>query len=190
MQRKILRHDRNEWCELEIRLQDGRLSICGSSGYVATAAQAKREARESWASYYEEIGDDERRALNRRLGCRSPNGFARRVAEVDGELHGVDVHSELDGGRRVLITTSCGQIRDELQRWFPEAQPLFPWHLNDMRPGCEHQEQAERDGREQYTIGEACEVCGYRYGSEWRKRELPTDIVCLAETICQDEVTA
>ena len=188
MQRKILRENGREWCELEIRLQDGRLSICGSSGYILTRAQAKREASESWASYYDEVSDDERRELNRRLGCRSPNGFARRIAEADGELHGLDVHKEYRS--RVFVTSSCGQIREDLQRWFPEAQPLFPWHLNDMRPGCEHQEQAERDGREQYTTGEACEVCGYRYGSEWRKRELPTDIVCLAETICQDEVTA
>lgn len=187
MERKILRQNDSEWCELEIRLQDGRLSICGSSGYIVTRAQAKREARESWASYYEEIDDEQRRELNRKLGCRSANGFARRIAEVDGELHGLDVHREYR--KRVLVTSSCGQIRDDLERWFPEAAELFPWHLNDMRPGCEHQEQAERDGREQYVTGEACEVCGYRHGSAWQKRELPADVIKLAETIGQ-EVTA
>ena len=182
MERKILRQKRNKWCELEIRLHDGRLSICGASGYVVTRAQAKREARESWASYYDEVGDDERRELNERLRCRSANGFAKRVAECDGELHGVDVHSE--DGNRVLVTTSCGQIRDDLARWFPEAAPLFAWHLNDMRADCEHQEQAVRDGRDKYEIGDECEVCGYRYGHEWRKRELPADVIKLAETVC------
>jgi hypothetical protein len=184
MERKILRENGSEWCELEIRLQDGRLSICGATGYILPRARAKREARESMASYYDEVSDDERRRLNEKLGCRSANGFARRVAEEDGELAGLDVHKEYC--RRVLITSSCGQIREDLQRWFPEAAPLFPWHLNDMRPGCEHQEQAERDGREQYTTGEACEVCGYRHGSAWQTRELPAEIVQLAETVCQD----
>jgi len=181
MERKVLRQTDSEWCELEIRLRDGRLSICGATGYVLSRAQAKREARESWASYYDEVGDEERRELNRRLGCRSANGFARRVAELDGELHGVDVHRE--DGDRILVTSSCGQIREDLARWFPEAQPLFAWHLNDMRADCEHQQAAVEAGHEKYAVGDACEVCGYRYGHEWRKRELPVEIIELAETV-------
>lgn len=182
MQRKIVRRKGREWCELEIKLNEGRLSVCGASGYVLTRGQAKREAHESWASYYEEVSDEERRELNRKLGCRSPNGFARRVLESDGDLHGVDVHSEGDDGR-VLVMQSCGQIRDDLQKWFPEAAPLFDWHLNDMRPDCEHQEQAVRDGRAKYAVGEECEECGYQYGHEWRKRELPAEIIELARTV-------
>lgn len=183
MNRKIVRRKDGEWCELEIRLQDGRLSITGASGYELTPAQARREARESWANYYEEVGDEERRELNQRLNCRSANGFARRVTAIDGEYHGLDVHSETDDNR-VLVTTSCGQIRDDLERWFPEARELFGWHLNDMRPDCEHQEAAVANGRERYQCGDVCEVCYYRYGSEWRKRELPAAIIRLAETVC------
>lgn len=186
MERKILRQTDSEWCEIEIRLQDGRLSICGMSGYIVTAAQARREAREMNASLYEELSDDDRRGYNERLGCRSANGFARRVAELDGDYAGLDVHGDVNDGKHVMITMSCGQIREDLQRWFPEAQPLFPWHLNDMKPDCEHQEQAVQDGREPYCNSEACEVCGYKYGHAWHKRELPAEIVELAETVCAD----
>lgn len=184
MERKVLRQNGSEWCELEIRLRDGRLSICGAGGYVVSRAQAKREARESMANYWDETTAEDREQLGKRLGCRSANGFARRVVEADGELAGVEVHSE--DGNRVLVTSSCGQIREELARWFPEAAPLFGWHLNDMRPDCEHQEQAVRDGREPYEVGDYCEVCDYRYGSEWKRRELPASIIELAETVCRD----
>lgn len=182
MERKILRVGDTEWCEIEIKLRDGRLSICGMSGYIATAAQARREAHEMNASLYDELSDDDRREYNDRLRCRSANGFARRVAECDGEYAGLDVHGDLDDGRRVMVTTSCGQIREELQRWFPEAEPLYPWHLNDMRPDCEHQEAAG----DRYGMGDACEVCGYRYGSAWLRRELPPEIVKMAKTVCAD----
>ena len=185
MRRTITRHADGEWCEIEIKLRDGRLSICGSAGYVLTPAQARREAHEMNASLYDELSDDERRDFNRRLRCRSANGFARRIAECDGEYAGIDVHGELDDGR-VLVTTSCGQIREELQKWFPEAADLYPWHLNDMRADCEHQEAAVAGGRERYECGDVCEVCGYRYGSAWLKRDLPAEIVALAETVCQD----
>lgn len=182
MNRKILRRDANEWCEIEIKLVDGRLSICGTAGYIVSRAQAKREARETWASYYDDADDEERRKLNERLRCRSANGFARRVIECDGELYGVDVHA--DEGDHVLVTSCCGQIRDELLRWFPEAAPLLRWHLNDMRADCEHQEAAVAGGRAKYECGDACEVCGYRYGSAWLKRELPAEVIELAETVC------
>lgn len=184
MERKILRQNGSEWCEIEIRLRDGRLSICGATGHVISRAQAKREARESWANYWDETTAEQREALGRQFGCRSANGFARHVVECDGELAGVDVHRE--DGNRVLVTSSCGQIREDLQRWFPEAAPLFPWHLNDMRADCEHQEAAVAGGRAKYECGDDCEVCGYRYGSAWLKRELPAEVIELAETVCTE----
>ena len=32
MKRKILREKGNKWCEVEIEIKDGRLSVCGSEG--------------------------------------------------------------------------------------------------------------------------------------------------------------
>lgn len=63
MERKIVRVKDGEWCSLELRLENGRLSICGSAGHVATRAQAKRMAIESWISYFEE---DEREIASMR----------------------------------------------------------------------------------------------------------------------------
>lgn len=44
-------------------------------------------------------------------------------------------------GTEALV--SCGPIREELSRFFPEAQPHFKWHLNDMNAGCVHQREAK-----------------------------------------------
>lgn len=189
-ERHILREERTRndgttWVQLEIRLHGGRLSICGSAGYILTHAQARQQAHEFWASYWDEISEDERKEHRERLGCRNGNGFARRVLAADGDYHGLDVERETEND--VYVLHSCGQIRDELAEWFPEAEPLFAWHLNDMRPDCVHQEQAVKDGRAEYKLSEPCEVCGYRYGHAWTERVLPPEIVTLAQTLLADE---
>ena len=53
-----------------------------------TRAQAKREARESWASYYDEIGEDERRQA---LGdCRSVTDAIWPGLDLSGEITSID----------------------------------------------------------------------------------------------------
>jgi hypothetical protein len=70
------------------------------------------------------------------------------------------------------------------------------WHLNYMNPGCEHQvlwdtekELVMPDGRtvkagwarfdehEEGLLGKPCPVCGYKYGTEWKKREVPDHVL-------------
>ena len=54
------------------------------------------------------------------------------------------------------------------------------WHLNDLRPGCIHQEKPIR-GKEWDTLEweRLTKMCpkGYRYGSKWLVEELPEDII-------------
>ena len=94
---------------------------------------------------------------------------------------------------------------------FPEIAPLLPWHLNDLKAGCEHQDvlgwghgidvTVEPESKEAQnawgatvtvttqrkvykdSIGAPCPTCGYCYGTAWTKRELPPEIVKLAEEV-------
>jgi hypothetical protein len=223
MKRKIRREKGGRWCEVEIEINDGRLSVCGSEGAITKLARAKKDAIEYWRGFFEDQ-PEEIFAMNKRCGTRytSALGAAKYVVSVDGDLHGLDVHAQ--DGDKVYTTESCGQIRDDLAKWFPEVAPLLPWHMNDMKAGCEHQEAegwAERpidpskptnaygkhypgqahdswnmlvwvraDEFEGGLLSAPCPTCGYKYGSAWLKRELPAEIIKLAETVCANERAA
>jgi hypothetical protein len=141
----------SRWCEIEIEYDPGsdgeapRLSICGSTGRVITAAQGKREALAYWESYFDD-NKGEIIAMGERFGKRlsSAKSAARFVVATDGAYHGLDVHAVITEGRteRLLITEACGQIRDELREWFPEFADLMPYHLSDMVAGAPDQEAA------------------------------------------------
>lgn len=110
---------------------------------------------------------------------------------------------------------SCGQVQEELRRVFPEFSALLPWHLNDMKAGCEHQ-RAEKwedrpldpskptnayvkhpDGHSGWNmltwvpenqgglLSKACAVCGYKYGTSWLHEPLPADILEMASNFGQ-----
>lgn len=170
----------HEWCRLEVELRDGRLSICGSAGEVVRAPLARRMAVEYWESFFEDQ-PDELRSMNERMGTRfrSPRAAARFVLSTDGEYHGIDMDHE--DGSRVYLTHSCGQIREELVRFFPDVQSYFQWHLNDMHAECVHQEARG----ETYTThpGAECPDCGYKLGSAWTRRELPSDVIAWVQSL-------
>lgn len=181
--RKIMRVKGSRWCEIEIRLENGRLSICGAEGRILSPAKARKEAREYWRSFFE----DEPNELGRmavEFGTRKPATAARKVMEVDGEYHGLDVHAVYPSG--ICITESCGQIREELAKWFPEAVPYMGWHLNDMHAECIHQESRG----ETYSThpGAVCPECGWKLGHGWNKRELPADVIEWARSFGEKEV--
>lgn len=180
MNRKILRTQGKRFCEIEISLENGRLSVCGTEGRIERRALAKKEALAYWTSYFEENPDE-----IIRLGRRTASGAAKYVLTHDGELHGVDVHGP-DTGAEVMITESCGQIPETIREFFPELAPLLKWHLNDMRAECEHQE-ARGETWKTHALA-VCPDCGYTLGSKWLARELPPEIVRLAETGAAAEV--
>lgn len=170
MTKKLFKTNGKRWCEVEVELNDGRLSICGSEGRIISHTAAKKEAREYWEGFFEES----RQELGRMAiehGTRTPKSAAAVVLRVDGEFHGLDIHR--DNGGKVYITESCGQI--DLSKWFPELAPFLPYHLNDLHAECEHQEVRG----EKYTThpGAICPDCGYKLGSAWLKRELPPQVL-------------
>ena len=183
MKRTITRKDAERFCTLEIRLQNGRLSITGTEGRIITRARARAEALDYWTSYFDEVGDEETTAFCdrwERSSRASPRIAARAVLRADGEFHGLDI--EHFTATHVYVTESCGQIRETLEEWFPGVDKLFAWHLNDMQAGCEHQRVN--------NTKEFCEICQYKYGSAWLKMDLPPAIAKLAETFAADEKDA
>jgi hypothetical protein len=208
MEKQIVRVKGDRFVRAEIKLVDGRLSISGVTGTVG----------------------------------------GRRGGEFVGRHEGKTLYGE-----------SFGQCVEEIAKFFPELVPALPWHLNDMKAGCEHQdtwpiaekvelrtfklrsdvsterarlsrrasERLEKGETVTYTPEELalaqlpyevtvptpgiepgpqyeltrveskglgwlrpdehprgcllkpCEVCGYKYGSAWQRRELPPEIVQL-----------
>ncbi len=51
------------------------------------------------------------------------------------------------------------------------------WHLNDMRPGCEHQSAEGYIHSNQLEIGTICETCGHRFGSSWNTEPVPSYVI-------------
>jgi hypothetical protein len=188
--RKEIRvNDDGEFCRLEVELRDqGRgpeLSICGTAGYVLTEKQAAQEAHEFWASYYDECSwsechADEVDGIEQMTGRKFEDGdeFADHIAEVDGELAGLDVVAEEDG--KVFVCHSCGQIREELARYFPEVHQFFRFHLNGMHAGCIHQDA--RGETYQNNPDAECLECGWKLGHGWDHRELPEAVIEWAKT--------
>lgn len=216
MQGTKLQTKGDEWCEIKIKLEEGRLSICGNYGEIISKVSARKQALDYWASYFED-NPAEMELMRRKFDkqFRTVKGAARFVVETDGEFHGLDVHKE--NGKNVYLTQSCGQITEELSRFFPEVVPYLKWHLNDMKAGCEHQEglgwkpcpgyhkenetcspvvlpevtdawghrrpfQSEWSKKDpkkcKYdAIGAPCPTCDYKYGTEWKKRELTEAVI-------------
>lgn len=181
---RITRTIGDEWCELQVEIRENEgfkeLSICAASGVVVSRAQAKRDALAYWESFFED-SPEERRAMAEREDktFRTARSAARFVLQCDGEFHGLDVHREENG--KVYLTMSCGQIREEIARFFPEAVEFFPWHLNSMHAECEHQEaRGETWGK---NPDAECPDCGYRLGSAWTRRELPAHVLAWVETL-------
>jgi hypothetical protein len=204
MKRVIHKEKGTEWCDAEIRLENGRLSVCRSYGEILTPKEARKQAFQYWESYFE--GD--REALGDmaiRFGTRTAKGAARKVVAVDGPYHGLDAR---DAGDKVYVTHGCGQVTDELREWFPGIEPLLEWHLNDMNAGTPEQRQCLKDreaerGDKGYhewatdtllaagllvvdasnfkTASGELAPKRYEYGSQWLNWPLPKEIEKLAE---------
>lgn len=169
-----------EFCDLHIEIRpDGELSVTGTTGYVVSPKQAKRQALEFMISYFEESEENLAEFNDRsRRNFRSPERAARYVLSVDGDYSGLDVVREDD--KEVFVATSCGMLRDDLVEFFPEVVPLFDWHLNHMKSNCVHQEARGEEWANEEHRGAVCPDCGFKLGSGWNKRALPPEIIKLA----------
>ena len=58
------------------------------------------------------------------------------------------------------------------------------WHLNDMRPYCEHQ---KAEGYDKFPtvglLGKHCNTCGYKYGTEWKHEDIPDSTLKFLEAL-------
>jgi hypothetical protein len=140
MKKTKLKRNNGKWCRVEIELDAGRLSICGSYGEIITAKKGKATAKEYWRSFFEdspeELGAMQQRFPNTCL--HTPKQGAAFVVKTDGEFHGLDISKR--EGDLLLIEHGGGQCVDEIAQWFPEVAPYLKYHLNDMNAACEHQE--------------------------------------------------
>lgn len=72
--------------------------------------------------------------------------------------------------------------------WLDFLDAWQRWHLNDMRPECEHQRalgwtyETHRDPESNYA-GLPCPVCGYRIGSAWLHEDVPADVIALLRSL-------
>jgi len=133
MKKTKLRKKGKEWCRVEIELDAGNLSICGSYGEIVTAKAGRKQAKEYWQSFFEE----------------SPS------EQTDGEYHGLNVIEQ--DGNSLLIKHGGGQCVEEIAKWFPEVAPYLKYHLNDMNAACKHQEALGwRSCQGYHKEGETC----------------------------------
>ena len=88
----------------------------------------------------------------------------------------------LDSSNRRDPSVMCGQCLDEMLEMVPsekmkEIHAVWKrWHLNDMHAGCEHQRAFEDEPYEKHAK-EVCPICGYEYGTEWKREELPQSVI-------------
>lgn len=89
------------------------------------------------------------------------------------------------------ILTNSGQITEKVRQVNPELADLWDrWHLNDLQPGCSHQEHAMRldpsirptwinkyRGSTGLVLGSCCPECGYRYGTAWNCESVPESVL-------------
>ena len=128
-----------------------------------------------------------------------PEVAAQFVLDCDGEYHGLDVvypsNCPNDYEDHVFVAHSCGQIRDEIGQWFPEATPFYMYHLNGMSPLCSHlqelslvmQDQIQSDGKDpskakkiadkRASLYSPCPKCGSKPGAAWHHEPLPQAVI-------------
>jgi hypothetical protein len=70
------------------------------------------------------------------------------------------------------------------EKWLDLLDIWEKWHLNNLKAGCEHQRALgwDKGGYDQHP-SEPCPVCGYKYGSAWRRVEVPQDVINFLETL-------
>ena len=98
-----------------------------------------------------------------------------------------------DRGHMALsdITPAPRWDADMIRRFFDAWDA---WHLNDMRANCEHQTGAEWDASRKITVeggilSKPCTVCGYKYGSAWRREDVPADVLEFLRSLPDTDLT-
>lgn len=91
-----------------------------------------------------------------RLSICGSTGYLSRTSNSRDDVYRIIT---INGKGIHLIIESCGQIREDLDKWFPEWKKHFKWHLNDMNAGCIHQRELGWMPCRGYHNTEKNEVC-------------------------------
>lgn len=131
-----------EFCEVHVILEKGNFRVSHSQGDVLTRKRGRAEALDYWTSFFEQSPSDVL-SMGERFGkvFRTPAAAAKFVLDTDGDCYGLDVVRETK--ELVLVSRTGGSVgpgHPELKRFWPEIEKHLSWNLNDMHPGCEHQE--------------------------------------------------
>lgn len=166
MKKTIYRRGGNQWCALELTLENGRLSITGMEGHVSQQCVSrdvvKREKGDAYVmescgqitdtlkTWFPEVAPYLQWHLNdMRAGCEHQEtaGWQDRPIDPSKPTNAYGVH-------------------------FP-GQHSASWNmLAWVRP----------DEHPAGLLGAPCPTCGYKYGSAWTKRELPADVIAWVES--------
>jgi ribosomal protein L37E len=92
-----------------------------------TVKKLFRETKDEWCEVEITLKEDNC------LSVTGAYGRKKRLSRHD------EIYCRRNGKNYYLL--SCGQITDYIKEFFPEVGPYLKWHLNDMKPDCEHQEK-------------------------------------------------
>lgn len=179
MERKVIILKGRNWYEITAKIENGCFTASGSYGEVLSYSNAVKQAENYWLSFFKDNPKELGELIIRFDQAFTPKTAARFVLVMDGELHGLDVHH--NDSEKVYIVEGCGQCFDAFplkSKGFRSFLAIWQrWHLNDMHAGCEHQRALgwEKDGYDKHP-SEPCPTCGYKFGTAWKKEELPSNL--------------
>lgn len=114
-------------------------------------------------------------------GVIGPNKWGNAVGgcgQIEMEFaHKNPAHNDSRYNLKDLIHASEINFADgwNIDKWWKFLEIWHNWHLNDLHAECEHQEKL---GWTYNTHkGQNCPECGYRIGSAWTFREVPSDVI-------------
>lgn len=106
------------------------------------------------------------------------NGTRLSITGVEGPTQGGNALGscgQIDMGlgcHGIPINPTPGWTMDKINRLLAIWKR---WHLNDMRAGCEHQQQHKNVDKG--PIGAVCAQCGWVYGHGWKLEVVPEDVL-------------
>lgn len=103
--------------------------------------------------------------------CRSCGQIILSFKEYDerGSWSLADVEPHITGGWNALLVKTLMDTWDQ-------------WRLNHLRAGCEHQRKLGWKSYDEHPA-EPCPTCGYKYGTQWLKEELPQEVINFLATL-------
>ena len=141
-----------------------------------------------------------------RIGSYSDSYYIKKlpvfckIEYIDGKLSISGTIAPLPSGN---AKGSCGQIYDTIAEnlasftfangWDKVKASQFveywkKWHLNDMQAGCEHQRKMGWKDYEEHP-SEPCPTCGYKYGTEWKTKKVPAEVLRWLEALPNTDKT-